>query len=196
MKNSLYILFLILGLISCKNESKNELDKTEITTPQFQETEAQEFTISEIDSLYFNGELIKKSFPSMSACGGGLYGFYFKDDLKLIDSKYQAELGFTSKKIYWNRNKILKIKYREYAAEWGKYEKKYPQKEFKYDPSKMTYSDTIYEIAFGDKIEFRKTSKKKIISKKLDTTLIKKLIDCGERMKEELESISDFNHNR
>lgn len=127
----------------------------------------------------------------MSACGGGLDGFYFKNELKLINSRYQAELGYSSKKIYWKGNEILKIKYREHFPEDEKYLKKYPLDKYEYDPSKMTYSDTVYEITFGSKFEFKKIASEKIISKKTDSTLIKRLIDCGKRMKTELESITE-----
>jgi hypothetical protein len=191
MKYITSILFLILTLISCKNESKKEYDKTEKTIAQSQKSELTQFTPSEIDSLYVNGVLTKKFYPNMSACGGGLAGFYYQNELKLIDSKYQAELGYSSKKIYWNGNKILKINYREYFAEWGKYEQNYPPDKVEYDPNKMTYSDTIYEITLGTKYEFKKIAHEKIIFEKIDSTLIDKLIDCGKRMKSELESITE-----
>jgi len=42
----------------------------------------------------------------MSVCGGSLYGFYHTNKLILIDSKYDAELGFSSKK-----NIGIEIKY-------------------------------------------------------------------------------------
>ena len=195
MTNSLKIIFLILTLSSCKTETgKKSVElksniKTEIE--QEQKTELTNLTIIEIDSLFENGILTKKFYPNMSACGGGLFGFYYNDELKLINSKYQAEFGYSSKKIYWVGDQILKIKYREYFAEWGKYEKNYPPEKVEYDPSKMTYSDTIYEITFGDKYEFKKMADNKIISTKTDSTLIEKLADCGKRMKTELESINE-----
>ncbi|WP_405569065.1 hypothetical protein [Winogradskyella sp. Asnod2-B02-A] len=195
MKNILRIIFLILTLSSCKNESgkdsaesKPDLNKEIIKE---QKTELTDLTIMEIDSLYDNGILTKKFYPNMSACGGGLFGFYYNNELKLIDSKYQAELGYSSKKIYWNGKKILKIRYREYFAEWGKYERNYPPEKVEYDPNKMTYSDTIYEVTFGDKYEFKKMSDNRLISTKTDSTLIEKLTDCGKRMKTELESINE-----
>lgn len=165
--------------VELKPDLKKEVEKE-------RKTELTNFTIIEIDSLFDNGILTKKFYPNMSACGGGLYGFYYNDELKLIDSKYRAELGFSSKKIYWNGDEILKIKYREYFAEWGKYKKKYPKDEW--DESKMTYSDTIYQITLGDKYDFKKMVNQKVISTKIDSTLVKKLIDCGKRMKIELES--------
>lgn len=195
MKNILRILFLILTLNSCKTESGKESEKLKSESNkeiiEKSKTELTDFTPKEIDSLFDNGILTKKFYPNMSACGGGLFGFYYNTELKLIDSKYQAELGYSSKKIYWNGNKILKIYYREYFAEWGKYEKNYPPEKVEYDPSKMTYSDTIYEISFGDKYEFKKMANDKVISTKTDSTLIEKLTDCGIRMKTELESINE-----
>ena len=75
------------------------------------------FTVAEIDSLYNNGNLSEKIYPTMSACGGQLIGFYFDEELKLINSKYNAELGYSTKKIYWNGNTIQKIIYRKQSAE-------------------------------------------------------------------------------
>lgn len=184
-----------MTLSSCKTETveesvelKSDLKKE---IKQEQKIELTNFTVMEIDSLFDNGILTKKFYPNMSACGGGLFGFYYNNELKLIDSKYQAELGYSSKKIYWSGNQILKIKYREYFAEWGKYEKNYPPEKVEYDPSKMTYSDTVYEITFGDKYRFKKIVANKVVSTKTNSTLIEKLTDCGKRMKTELESINE-----
>ncbi|WP_299114231.1 hypothetical protein [uncultured Winogradskyella sp.] len=195
MKNSLKIIFLILTLSSCRTETgkesvelKSDLKKE---IKQEQKTELTDFTIAEIDSLFDNGILTKKFYPNMSYCGGGLDGYYYKDELKLIDSKYGAELGFSSKKIYWKGDEILKIKYREYFAEWGKYEKNYPPDKVEYDPSKMTYSDTIYESNSLNKYEFKKMAENKVVSIIVDSTLMKRLTDCGKRMKTELESINE-----
>ncbi len=195
MTNSLKILFLILTLSSCKTKTGKE--SVELKSDSQKEIKQEpksvltDFTITEIDSLFDNGILTKKFYPNMSSCGGGLYGFYFNEELKLIDSKYQGEQGYSSRKIYWNGNEILKIKYREYFEEWGKYEKNFPPEKVEYDPSKMTYSDTIYEITFGDECKFKKMADNKIISTKMDSTLIEKLTDCGKRMKKELESINE-----
>ncbi|GAB4154407.1 MAG: hypothetical protein Tsb0033_02360 [Winogradskyella sp.] len=195
MKNSIKILFLILTLGSCKTETRKESvtlkSDYQKEIKQEPKTDLTDFTITEIDSLFENGILTKKFYPNMSFCGGGLYGFYYNNELKLIDSKYQAELGYSSRKIYWNGNKILKIKYREFFAEWGKYQKNYPPEKVEYDPSKMTYSDTIYELTFGDRYEFVKMASGKVISTKTDSTLTKKLTDCAKRMKTELESIKE-----
>ncbi|MEP1490372.1 MAG: hypothetical protein ABJK28_18275 [Algibacter sp.] len=185
-------ILIIMVLLICSYSGKKEKQKIALDNEIAEEPKAEltDFTTMEIDSLFDNEILTKKLYPNMSACGGGLFGFYHNNELKLIDSKYQAELGYSSKKIYWNGNKILKIKHQEYFAEWGKYEKKYPPEKIEYDPSKMTYSDTIYEITFGDEYEFKKIADNKLISTKTDSTLIDKLIDCGKRMKLELESIT------
>ncbi|WP_435263278.1 hypothetical protein [Tenacibaculum sp. nBUS_03] len=52
-----------------------------------------------------------------------------------------------------------------------------------YVQSKITYSDTIYETTFVNKNEFKKMSDNKIISTEVDSTLMKRLIDCRKRMK-------------
>ncbi|AUC15882.1 hypothetical protein BTO06_12290 [Tenacibaculum sp. SZ-18] len=195
MTKSLRIIFLILILSSCKTETGKKSVESKpdikIEIEQEQKTELTNFTIMEIDSLFDNGILTKKFYPNMSVCGGGLYGFYYNDELKLIDSKYGAELGFSSKKIYWNGNKILRIKYREYFPEDGKYLKKYPLEKYEYDPSKMTYSDTIYETTFMNKYEFNKIADSKVVSTIIDSSLMKRLTDCGKRMKTELESVNE-----
>ena len=103
-----------------------------------QKLELAKYTILEIDSLFDKGVLTKKTYPNMSRCGGGLAGFYFNNELKLINSKYQAELGYSSQKIYWDKNKMVKIIYREYFAEWEKYEKNYPPEKVEFCASKMT----------------------------------------------------------
>lgn len=169
--------------IELKSDQKIEVE-------QKQKTESTNFTILEIDSLFNNGILTKKFYPNMSYCGGALYGYYYKDELKIIDSEYGAELGFSSKKIYCNGNKILRINYREYFPEDGKYLKNYPLEKYEYDPSKMTYSDTIYESTSLNKYEFKKMADNKVVSTIIDSTLMKRLIDCGKRMKTELESIN------
>lgn len=169
---------------------KNETKETKIKILELKvKTDFQKnlVEISIIDSLKENDQLLKKRYPSMSSCGGGVYGLYFKNELKLIESKYGAELGFSSRTVYWKENKILKIVYREYFAEWGKYAQNYPPKKVKYNPEKMTYSDTIYKITFGKKYEFKKMANGKVISERIDSTLVENLKECSYKMKKELE---------
>ena len=83
---------------------------------------------SNIDRLKTENELIKVFYPNMSACGGGLYGYYQGDNLILISSNYGAELGYSSKTVYLKEDKIVKIMYCEHYAEWVKYEEKFPKR--------------------------------------------------------------------
>lgn len=156
----------------------------------------QNLTISEIDSFTkiidkhkAENKLIKVFYPNMSACGGGVDGYYQNGDLVLIDSKYQAELGYSSRIVYLKNNVILKIIYREYFAEWGKYAKNYPSDKYEWNPSKMTYTDTLYTIKFSTPTNYVKSSKQKIISKKPNQDLIKNLVSCGHEMKKELQEV-------
>ncbi|MCT4665031.1 MAG: hypothetical protein N4A45_07350 [Flavobacteriales bacterium] len=177
---------------SCRNEKKEFVElKPDLVEKNNLKQKSANFIVNEIDSLFENGILLKKSYPSMSTCGGGVTGYYYNNELKLIDSKYNAELGFSSKKVYWSGNKILKIKYRQYFAQWRKYDKKYPHEKFEFDPNKMTYSDTIYKITFGDKNVFQKIASNKIISTKTDPKMIEELTNCGKRMKAELETLNE-----
>jgi hypothetical protein len=67
--------------------------------------------------------------------------------LVLIDATYNAELGFSSRTIYMDQGKFLKVIYREHFAEWGKYEEKYPHD--KIDKLDDTTSTTANVVLFG-----------------------------------------------
>lgn len=145
--------------------------------------------VKSIDKLKAENKLVKTFYPNMSGCGGGLYGYYHNKNLVLIDATYGAELGFSSRTIYIDQDKFLKIVYREYFAEWGKYEEKYPHDKFEYDPSKMTYTDTVYSITLSTPSVFHKKAGNKIISNKLDQPLLDRLLSCGQQMKLELQVV-------
>lgn len=142
----------------------------------------------EMDRLLEQQLLTKYFYPNMSGCGGGLDGYYKDSTLLIIDATYQAELGFSSRKMYWYNGSIIKIHYREHFAEWAKYEVKYPADKFEWDPSKMTYTDTIYQITLGNEYQIQKMVGSKVISENSDSTLINRLVNCGFEMKEELET--------
>ena len=123
----------------------------------------------------------------MSKCGGTLYGFYNKNVLIRIESKYSAELGYSSINVDFDKNQIKSIQYREYFAEWEKYSESYPNDK-EIDPNKMTYSDTLYLLNFGDKNIFKVYAGKDLIRKKINEELLERLQKCIEIMKEELSS--------
>lgn len=147
-----------------------------------------------IDTLKNQNKLEKLSYPNMSACGGGLDGYYLDQKLVLIDATYNAELGFSSKKYYIDQEKFVEIIYREYFAEWEKYEQKYPSEKYEFDASKMTYTDTVYTISFATPtILTTKNSDRKIISREIDEELFERLVQCGEDMQRELNEIMTEN---
>lgn len=141
---------------------------------------------SKIDKLKSENDLVKVLYPNMSACGGGLYGYYQGNELILISSTYSAELGYSSKTVYFKDDKAVKIIYREHFAEWGKYEEKYPSDKYEWNPDKMTYSDTLYSISFSSPILFEKSSYEKFLDNQIDYELIKRLTDCTTEMRNEL----------
>lgn len=188
IKNLILSLISTLVLFSCKQHKKSSPEKIQ----KIKLKETIELSIKEIDSLKTNGLLTKKRYSLMSSCGGGLEGFYFKDNLVYIDAIYEGELGFIKHEFYLKGIKFSKIFYREYLPEDEKYLKKYPLHKFPYDESKMTFSDTIYTINLGKNLSFKKMAKGQIISKKVDEKFIKKLIDWGNNMVKELESDSNL----
>lgn len=145
--------------------------------------------VKSVDELCAENKLVKISYPNMSGCGGAVDGYYLNKNLVLIDATYSAELGFSSRTIYINQDKFLKTIYREHFAEWGKYEEKYPADKFEYDPTKMTYSDTVYIITLADPIIFKKEANDKIYSHNLDQALLNSIIICGKEMKFELQEV-------
>jgi hypothetical protein len=145
--------------------------------------------VKSVDKLRAENRLVKISYPNMSGCGGGVDGYFLNESLVLIDATYGAELGFSSRIIYIKQDKFLKIVYREHFAEWGKYQAKYPSDKFEYDPTKMTYTDTVYSITLTNPTVFHKNAGNKIISVKLDQPLLEKLLNCGQQMTLELQEV-------
>lgn len=142
-----------------------------------------------VDELKAEKKLEEKFYPDMSACGGGLYGYYHDQKLVLIDATYRAELGFSSRTIYLKDTSFVKIVYREHFAEWGKYDQKYPSDKYKWDPKKMTYTDTLYTISLSSPIGFTKRAGGKVISRQVNQELIDQLIRCGKEMRRELAEV-------
>lgn len=141
---------------------------------------------SELDKLMAEKSLSKYSYPDMSGCGGGVYGYYSDSTLLIIDATHKAELGHTRRKIYWSEERPIKITYREHFAEWKRYDEKYPSEKYDWDPSKMTYTDTTYQITLGKEHQMLKMANGKQISKNLNAALANRLIDCSFEMKGEL----------
>lgn len=143
-----------------------------------------------IDKLREENKLIKRLYPNMSSCGGGLDGYYLDEELVLIDATYGAELGFSSRTCYIRQEIFLKIVYHEHFAEWEKYEQNYPYGEYPLDSAKMTYTDTVYQILNTSPITLYKNGKKESTynNDKIQELLIE-LINCGKAMREELLTI-------
>ena len=145
--------------------------------------------VTSIEQLKAANKLVKISYPNMSSCGGSVDGYYLNKKLVLIDATYSAELGFSSKTMYLHQDKFLKVIYREHYAEWGKYERKYASEEQEFDPSKMTYTDTVYSITLANPAVFVKKAGNKVVSKKVNNSLVERLLKCGQQMKGELTEV-------
>jgi hypothetical protein len=175
MKNVIFILLVFLNPVFAQD---HQWTKSEIET-----------YVSSIDNFKVENTLVKISYPNMSGCGGAVDGYFLDGQLVLIDSRYSAELGFTSKTYYLDQRNILKMNYREYSAEWGKYEENYPSETYEWDPTKMTYSDTLYSIFLTCPIEMEKMAKGEIINRVLEQGIIDRLTRCGAEMSQQLDEV-------
>jgi len=190
MKISISILTLIL-LLSCNQGNKSASDNEErIEIVAENKAEYLVLNVLEVDSLMRKGLLTKKAYPNMSSCGGSLNGYYYRKQLVFMDATYRGELGYTRKKMYLTGTDFSKILYQEHFPEMEKYKNKHTLDKNDFDPIKVTYADTIYEIKFGPNIEFKKTHSNEIITTKIDSFMINRLVDCSRRMKEELNTVS------
>jgi hypothetical protein len=173
-----------------ENNSFNP-DTAELTgqATKLTEPEIEKFTKT-IDMLKTENKLEKISYPDMSACGGGLDGYFLDKKLVLIEATYQAELGYSSKTLYVDHDVFVKIIYREHFAEWGKYESEYPSDKYEFNANKMTYSDILYTITFATPMVFEKQTGNKIIRNEINQTLIDDLVNCGQEMKKELNEVT------
>ena len=117
------------------------------------------------------------AYPNLTAWGG-LKLKYDKNELRVIEARQNAELGFRKKVYYLEHGEIEKIEYVIHQANWGAYEEKYGKEDF--DESKMTYSDrkVIYnshdfQTNKTDELEQLLSSGKQILNfiktEKLDT---------------------------
>jgi hypothetical protein len=176
MKHIAYILFLVLPFLSLGQETsvtQNEIEKY----------------VKSIDKIRKENKLMEITYQDMSSCGGWLRGYYQNNKLVFIDSKYSAELGYSSKTYYIKNDQTLKVVYKQHYAEWAKYEENYPPDKYDWDDSKMTYTDTVYSILLSNPIIFHKKSNNKFIDNNPDNALIDELIKCGTEMKFELQEV-------
>ena len=151
------------------------------------EHEIEMYTVT-IDSLKAQGKLDGYSYPNMSFCGGGLDGFYYDDELVYIEAPYQGETGYTEQKVYFKDSIIYKIMYREYLPDWDKFHSDSLKAISDDYYSTMTYTDTLYAVSMTENPIFVKSSNGEIVSNESNSSLLKRLLQCAEKMKLELES--------
>lgn len=72
-----------------------------------------------IDSLQNEGLLNKNSLENMHGCGGAVDGYYYKNQLVLIESRYGAEVGGTGQKAYLEDSIIVEFEYFEEFQDWN-----------------------------------------------------------------------------
>jgi hypothetical protein len=123
----------------------------------------------------------------MSFCGGALYGYYVDTNLLIINANYGgAEGAYSRRKVYWNSNQIVKIDYQEHYIDWEKYQKDNTAKTN--SSPIITYTDTAYQILLTSEPQMKKLVGDSIVSEEWDSVLVKRLVDCGFIMREELKT--------
>nr|WP_294860192.1 hypothetical protein [uncultured Fluviicola sp.] len=131
--------------------------------------------------------LTKYFYPNMSSCGGALYGYYDRHTLVKIDSRYNAELGYSQKIIQYENEEITQIIYAEHFAKWDEYLEKYPNDE-ETDEKKMSYTDDRLEIDFYPVKKIRTYSNNQLTKNVVSEESIQQLLDCAKQMEKELSS--------
>ena len=144
--------------------------------------------IHEIDSLYKAHKLDSLFYPNMSKCGGAVFGYYLNKQLVLIHSVYNAELGYTSKRVYFNKNEIVKIIYEEHKVKWEKFHQNHhPQLDAR-DFNKMNYSNVMYTFTLKPSLKMIQFNSDTIQSEEINMDLLETLLECSKSMKKELET--------
>lgn len=191
------VILCFLFVYSCKEETsqtKRAVQDQSVTDPvsQSDSTEGQNV----INDGKRADELATQRYfyPKKSHCGGAVYGIYKNKELIRIESSFGGEYGYSSRDIDFENNKIVKITYREYYAEYDKYMEKYPESE-SIDPEKLIYSDTLYVLEFGKATSFKKYAGKKLISTQVNKELLNELVNCSGAMKSELKTEKELVKN-
>ncbi len=133
-------------LLSCEesvSESKTvDAGKEEtinVPTQKVVETMIQDTIPTDSMTVHSSNDNLKTyAYPNLTAWGG-LTLKYDKNELRIIEARQNAELGFRKKEYYLEHGEIEKIEFIIHQANWGAYEEKYGNEDF--DESKMTYSD-------------------------------------------------------
>jgi hypothetical protein len=141
--------------------------------------------VESIEKPPIKRSLTKYFYPSMSFCGGGLYGYYDDTTLVKIDATYGLDQGMSRRIIEYDKEKIIRITFSESYAELDKYRKKYPD-DTEFDNKKMTYTNNQVKIDFYPIKRIRTYSNNKPVKNSITQEKIDQLIECAKRMEEEL----------
>ena len=79
-----------------------------LSQPVFSQMETLDSKSKKIDSLFKVKALEEKIYTEMSRCGGSLKGYYFDNELILIQTLYSGPLGFTDTKWYIENGRLFK----------------------------------------------------------------------------------------
>ena len=97
-------------------------------------------SFGKLDSLNRDSKT-EYNYPNLTKWGA-LKLKYLRGDLIVIESTYNAELGFVKNVYYLHNSKIYRIKCIAHIPDWDKYYEDYPLDKFEEISEKMTYKDS------------------------------------------------------
>ncbi len=136
----------------------------------FEEVEAY---VQKIDLLKEKKQLTKYEYRDMTAWGS-LTGYWDKNGLVVVHSRYNAEAGFRECTVYYYKEEICRIVCNDHMANWGQYDEEHGDEPF--DMSKLTYTDKLYDYTSGTELIYREFDGSKMVNAKADSTLYNELV--------------------
>lgn len=139
MKNSIITFFSISFLLACQqgDPTKQLAEEDEIVSRDtvFVENDAPTSTIKP----YNRDSLTKYFHPSLTAWGG-LTIWHDKNEIRIIEAKHSAELGYHKRIFYLNKGRIIRAEIEDHIADWQAFFDKYGENAAIED-SNMIYVD-------------------------------------------------------
>lgn len=144
-----------------------------------------ELRVNQTEHRKAENKLTRWTYPDMMACAGAVDAYYYNHELVMIDASYNSESGYTSRVYYFSNNRIIQINYHEQYTE-PEEDTSELQDSSVFD-AKIITRDTVCRFTLCEPIAFVKKSKDKIITNKVDTTLLNQLKRCAILIQDELQ---------
>jgi hypothetical protein len=179
MKLLFKIVLFSLTLYSCSGESSDSKNIVDNVKKEPVTLEKIDGYVQRIDFLQETNQLKKLDYGETKDWGGYLTGYYWQDELVLIDL-VDDDLNLFQRKFYVNRNDFYKVQYREHEFTSGETL-----------PLRKIDKDTLHVVYLGSNNETYKIIGNIAIEAKTDSIVLKRIMKGGNYFKETLEKIAD-----